>query len=80
MDVSSFYEGGNKMDKKIVQIIPAPKDLYATYRDTEGDITAKVVCLGLTNEGEVVLRDICSSGYIEEVIAARNFIGIRWGR
>lgn len=67
------------MVRKIVQIIPAPKDLYVIYRDAEEDIKSRVVCLGLTNEGEVLLMDVRSDGDIDEAMTACNFTGIHWG-
>lgn len=50
-----------------------------TYRDAEGEIKERVICLGLTNEGEVVLMDIGGDGYVDEAMTACNFTGIHWG-
>jgi len=67
-----------KMDKKIIQIMPAPHNLRSMYKDAEGIIEEKVICLGLTNEGEVVLMDICADGDIDEAKNACNFKGVCW--
>lgn len=44
------------MDDKIIQIMPAPDNLYAQYKMDEGDIhESKVLCLGLLNNGDVIM-------------------------
>ncbi|PEQ29034.1 hypothetical protein CN467_29045 [Bacillus cereus] len=70
------------MEGKIIQIIPAPTDLNAVYQDCKtGElITARTLCLALTDEGEVHLMDIDNSGLVDVAEAATNFKGIEWGR
>ena len=58
----------NKIEnEKIIQIIPAPENLFAVYEDEEGEFETKVVCLGLTNIGNVILMDIDYVGDVGEV-------------
>lgn len=41
-------------DDKIIQIIPAPTNLCAVYSQGDGSqYVAPVICLGLTNNGDV---------------------------
>jgi len=68
-------------NNKIIQIIPAPENLYAIYKDDDNPdipMEVKVICLGLTNEGKVILLDVDDTGYIEEVSEASNFQSIEW--
>ncbi len=63
--------------EKVIQIMPAPEGLYSVYLDDDGTThDVPVVCLGLTEEGEVVLMDIDSTGYIDTT--ASNFKEIKW--
>lgn len=67
------------MDEKIIQIMPAPDNLYAQYKMDEGDIhESKVLCLGLLNNGDVIMLDVDGTGYIEDVTELQNFIGIKY--
>ncbi|MES1054370.1 hypothetical protein FOA24_37375 [Bacillus thuringiensis] len=73
---------GEDMERKIIQIIPAPADLTTVYQDCEtGELMkSRTLCLALTDEGEVHLMDIDDSGWIEVAETATNFKGIEWGR
>ncbi|KSU86567.1 hypothetical protein AS180_17930 [Priestia veravalensis] len=70
------------MAEKIIQIIPAPKNLYAVYQDDEHPkepILSKIICLGLTDQGEVVLMDMDETGFIDMADNAMNYKGAKWG-
>lgn len=62
------------MRGKIIQIIPAPENLYVTYNDGE-DFDVKVVCLALTDQGDILLMDIDDNGFITE---AQGYTAIKW--
>ena len=47
------------------QIIPAPDNLYVIYKDGEEEFEVKVLCLGLTNSGDVVMIDSDDNGHID---------------
>ena len=69
------------MKGKIIQIIPAPDNLYAVYDMGLGlkEEEAKVLCLALTDEGEIlemVMDD--DIGYVEEARAAKCFKYFKW--
>ncbi|CUB52381.1 hypothetical protein BN2127_JRS10_01798 [Bacillus subtilis] len=68
------------MEGKIIQIIPAPADLHTVYQDCEtGErITARALCLALTDEGEIHVMDIDNSGWVDVAEMATNFKGIEW--
>lgn len=65
------------IEEKIIQIIPAPENMYAEYKDEDnGDIFhMRIVCLGLTNLGEVVLMDITDGDGVIDIVSD-NLIGI----
>lgn len=50
------------MGKKIIQLIPAPENLYALYEDGEEPIQDKIVCLALVDE-------VTPNGYEQSVRA-----------
>jgi hypothetical protein len=69
------------IDEKIIQIIPAPPKLYVEYVNEENPkrpITSPVLCLALTDQGEVYLMDVDSSGWIDRADSVGNFKGIVW--
>ena len=45
------------MENKIIQIIPAPKALWAVYAKDSGERVSQVVCLALTATGKVMAMD-----------------------
>lgn len=48
-----------------IQIMPAPKGLYARYYDeTEGHLYAPIVCMALTNGHEIKFCDTDAYGVI----------------
>lgn len=66
-------------DEKIIQIIPAPAGLYSIYTneaDPEDPIILKVVCLALTDCGNVEFMDMDDFGEIS--MAGGNFEGTQW--
>lgn len=69
------------MDEQIIQILPAPKNLYTVYEDEYHDepMIFKVLCIGLTNKGSVVLLDMDDNGFIDIAETTTNFKGIKWG-
>lgn len=67
------------MDYKIVQIIPAPNNMCAIYRDETEIIKNKIVCLALIQykdgETEVVLMDMTDGdGEISKIGPDLKFI------
>jgi hypothetical protein len=67
--------------EKIIQLIPAPQKLYLEYENEDNPkrpITNKALCLALTDQGEVYVMDIDSSGWIDKAESAANFKGILW--
>lgn len=46
------------MKEKIIQIIPAPANLYAIYAVDGGEGISEVVCLALTDSGKVLAMDV----------------------
>jgi hypothetical protein len=68
-------------DEKIIQIIPAPQNLYLEYENEDNPkrpITTKAVCLALTDQGEIYLMDIDREGWIDKADSVANFKGIQW--
>ena len=69
---------------KIVQIIPAPADMWARFKADEGDGGAcRVVCLALVENGDGC-RDVRpmtadGDGVIEFAGTYSNFDGLEWG-
>ncbi|MDK9872940.1 hypothetical protein ACP3TN_09875 [Staphylococcus sp. IPLA37011] len=58
-------ENMNEMD--FVQIMPAPINLFTSHKDKDGVFYMPLVCMALTNYGDVVFCDTDSSGGIEEI-------------
>lgn len=73
------------MKKEIVQIIPAPSDLFIRYKgiDGEPDSLNKCLCLALTEdaEGSRGIRpvDIDEDGWIDFPDTVKNYGGVVWG-
>lgn len=60
----------------------APKGLFAEYindEDPKETILSQVVCIALTDQGDIWLMDIDSEGWIERADTTGNFKGIVWG-
>lgn len=73
------YPGYFKEEEKIIQIIPAPTNLFVEYendRDMKQPIKNQVVCLALTDQGDIWVMDIDDSGYVDKADTASNFRGI----
>ena len=73
------------MNEKILQIIPAPADMWATYEDEQtGKISRdRVACLALIGS-EDGFRDIypmvqIDPGCFDPVTDVSNFVGIEYG-
>lgn len=66
------------MDNKIIQIMPAPESLYAVYYNEKKEIISKILCLGLTDGGDILLLDIDEYGIVSEATDAVNFKNIAW--
>lgn len=61
----------------VIQIMPAPENLYSAYISSEGDeIYTPIVCMALTKEGSIKFCDVDDSGYIDVVTSndIREFI------
>lgn len=66
------------MDNKIIQIIPAPTNLFVSYKTSEGchpddRIESKVLCLALTSDGDILLMDMCADGCVDDATTSSNF-------
>lgn len=67
------------MKGKIIQIIPAPDNLYALYRDDDdpdNPMKMKVVCFALNDQGDVFPIDMDEDGITGDVQNIDNFIGL----
>lgn len=64
------------MDEKIIQIMPAPKNLFVVHEDEEREFTTRVVCLALTDHGRVFMMDTDDFGEIEEI--SKTHKGLQW--
>lgn len=60
---------------KIIQIMPAPENLYVVYEDDDGEFDSKIFCFGLTDEGEVVMMDMDGNGWLD---VAEGYTGVKW--
>lgn len=67
------------MDSKIIQIIPAPANLKALYREGGVEITSLLLCIALKDDGDIVLIDIDNDGWIDEAESMANYAGVKWG-
>jgi hypothetical protein len=68
-------------NEKIIQIMPAPQNLYLEYRNNDypdDPIVNQPVCLALTDQGEILLMDIDDTGFVDRADSASNFKGIFW--
>lgn len=63
---------------KIIQIMPAPENLYSVYAGEGEEETSRVLCLALTDMGYIYLMDIDMNGQIEKAQEMSNFMGIEW--
>lgn len=53
-------------NENIIQIMPAPENLYALYHNDEGDeVGFPIVCMALTKDGDIKFCDVDDSGYID---------------
>jgi hypothetical protein len=69
-------------DEKIIQIMPAPNDLFAEFAnddDPDNPFISRVICLALTDAGEIYLMDIDENGWIDKAESMNNFQGVKWG-
>ena len=64
------------LDEKIIQIMPAPSDLYAIFKNSYGNVHSKIICIALTNEGNVQLLDVDEMGFVSDVSECSNFDGV----
>ena len=66
------------MKGKIIQIIPAPSNLFAAY-DIDGEEEAEpILCLALTDQGKILIIDTDSLGEIGEPAEEINFLHFKW--
>jgi hypothetical protein len=62
-----------KRTTRIIQIIPAT-GWICVYRDGETNVESEAACFALHEDGEIVLMDIGSDGYVAPADEASNFI------
>ncbi|WP_239774646.1 hypothetical protein [Mammaliicoccus sp. N-M50] len=49
----------------IIQIMPAPKSLYSTYKNSEVEnIYTRIMCIALTKDDDFKFCNVDDSGYI----------------
>lgn len=61
--------------EKIIQIIPAPENLFAQYQLDGGTHSeCPVAFIGLSETGEIHFLDFDESGIVDEVTDSENFI------
>lgn len=69
------------MNEKIIQIIPAPADMWAVYAKDENEPMSegwvcRVACLALMDDGETVRAMVADGdGIIDFADCASNFVG-----
>lgn len=56
------------IEKDVIQIIPAPENIYAAYKDEGKEFYSPVVCMALLSDGEIQFCDTTSNGEIENII------------
>lgn len=56
------------IEKDVIQIIPAPENIFAAYKDKDGEFYCPIVCMALLSDGEIHFCDTTSSGEIQNVI------------
>lgn len=67
------------MEDKIIQIMPAPTNMFAVYGLGNGEeFCSKIICLGLTSSGDILLLDSDDSGFFAEVADAGNFLRVEY--
>lgn len=65
---------------KIVQLVPAPPGLFATYRLDDGTVfRCPVVCYGLDNQGEIEALEAADWGGLDVCSSNANFTGVEYG-
>lgn len=65
------------MQGKIIQIMPAPGNLLAVYNMTKEEAYS-VLCLALTDLGEILVMDMDEDGFVEESKNADCFKQFKW--
>lgn len=53
--------------------------MYAVYECDGKEVFGRIICLGLTVEGEILLLDVGADGIVGDVLTVSNFKEIRWG-
>lgn len=65
---------------KIIQLIPAPPGLYATYRMDDGNtFRCPIICYGLDSLGEVAALEAADWGGLDVCSSNSNFVGVEHG-
>lgn len=58
----------NGIEKDVIQIIPAPENIFAVHKDKGGEFYSSVVCMALLSDGEIHFCDTTTSGEIQNII------------
>ena len=66
------------MEDKIIQIIPAPNDLFVVYDHDCEEEGENLLCLALTDQGNILLMGTDSTGSVEIVTNILNFECVIW--
>lgn len=63
------------LDEKYIQIMPVDK-MYALYKDDNGDkyFLSPIICLALTNDGNIEAIDFDPLGFFCKTDSANNFV------
>lgn len=57
-----------------IQIMPAPKNMYAIYLVDGEEVRNEILCLALTENGYIVAIDFAPDGFFGEPIGVSNFV------
>lgn len=66
MESKKEYIGGMNMSK-IIQIIPAPENMYVLYHNNGPTLKNRVVAIALWSNGDVTLLDVDNEGRVNIV-------------
>jgi hypothetical protein len=71
----------NLQEEKVIQIMPAPQNLYVEYENEENPekpFRNQALCLALTDQGEIFVMDISDCGMVDKAESVSNYLGVAW--
>lgn len=66
------------MSDKIIQIIPAPANMFAEYEGEQETLSWPILCLGLTDDSDIVALTIDATGIVDDATHAENFLRVHF--